>query len=303
MTEEWKHKLSDSKLKYEMKIFYFEHKMRTWQHGREICSKVFSIGDSKFQLVVYPNGNCRESKGNVSAFLVNKSVRDVKVNLEFDLGSRSKRAHSVTIIGFGRYGWETCDSHRDLEDDDMLDNGDVTATATISLLWEEVTSDCKNWKEEVSDLRLGQNILISDLKSKIETLETNMKSKIESLETKMISKLENPPTKKASLQCPECPICFNEMRPPTRIAQCRTGHLICQECRDRPEVKHCPICRMNFTGRAVGMETYLREQVMDVAKGDTPSIGSRVARFALMAAFCAACLYGVVGGLRMIGFL
>ena len=60
---------------------------------------------------------------------------------------------------------------------------------------------------------------------------------------------------------------------------------------------------MNFTGRAVGMETYLREQVMDVAKSDTPSIGSRVARFALMAAFCAACLYGVVGGLRMIGFL
>jgi len=295
MTEEWKHKLSDSKLKYEMRISSFEHKMRTWPHGREICSRIFSIGDSKFQLVVYPNGNCRESKGNVSAFLVNKSVRDVKVNFEFDLGSRSKRASCVTIIGFGRYGWETCDSHRDLQDDDMLDDGDVTATATISLLWEEVLSDCKNWKEEVSDL-----------KSMIETLETNMKSKIESLETNKISKLEileNPYTKKASLQCPDCPICFNEMRPPTRIAQCRTGHLICQECRDRPEVKHCPICRMNFTGRAVGMETYLREQVMDVAKGDTPSIGSRVARFALMAAFCAACLYGVVGGLRMIGFL
>ena len=36
--------------------------------------------------------------------------------------------------------------------------------------------------------------------------------------------------------CPECPICFDEMKPPTKIAQCLSGHLICLHCKERPEV-------------------------------------------------------------------
>ena len=30
---------------------------------------------------------------------------------------------------------------------------------------------------------------------------------------------------------PECPVCMEEMAPPTRIFQCGTGHLLCGVCR------------------------------------------------------------------------
>ena len=37
------------------------------------------------------------------------------------------------------------------------------------------------------------------------------------------------------LPCPECPVCFDSMKPPTRILQCVSGHLVCVECAKRVE--------------------------------------------------------------------
>ena len=45
-----------------------------------------------------------------------------------------------------------------------------------------------------------------------------------------------PPVKAPVLPCPECPICFEEMKPPVRIVQCKSGHLVCQQCKDMPQV-------------------------------------------------------------------
>jgi len=219
ITEEWKHKLSEYELKYKMRIYNFGHKMETWRCGRVVYSQIFFIGESKFQLNVYPNGYCKDSQGNVSVFLENKNSWDVKVSWEFDCGGgygSIRKVDDVTINSRLKNGWNEVEL--DLEDGNELDDGSLTLTASITLLWEEVVTTGLNLKSEVTDL-----------KRKIETLETNMISKLEAL--------ENPAKRKAPLPCPECPICFSEMKPPTRIAQCSTGHLICQGCRDRPEVR------------------------------------------------------------------
>jgi len=51
-----------------------------------------------------------------------------------------------------------------------------------------------------------------------------------------------------------CPICAEMMAPPTRIWQCGEGHILCQNCKNHPEVKTCPACRGPFVGRNLAME-------------------------------------------------
>ena len=38
-------------------------------------------------------------------------------------------------------------------------------------------------------------------------------------------------------------LCLQEMRPPTRIWQCVSGHPVCDTCIRSPRVKECPTCR------------------------------------------------------------
>ena len=61
----------------------------------------------------------------------------------------------------------------------------------------------------------------------------------------------------AQLQCPECPVCYESLRPPARILQCASGHLLCGNCAARVEQFICPTCREEFTGRAAAMEQLL----------------------------------------------
>ena len=42
----------------------------------------------------------------------------------------------------------------------------------------------------------------------------------------------------------ECPVCYEMMRPPSRIFQCNNGHLICEDCKSHSEIRTCPTCRV-----------------------------------------------------------
>jgi len=57
---------------------------------------------------------------------------------------------------------------------------------------------------------------------------------------------------------PECPVCLEEMIPPTRIFQCRNGHLLCETCKNGLNPCICPKCRQEMIGRATDMENFLR---------------------------------------------
>jgi len=56
----------------------------------------------------------------------------------------------------------------------------------------------------------------------------------------------------------ECPICFEEMKPPMRIWQCVDGHAICAGCRDKLESKGCPSCSRSIDGRNFTLEKMAR---------------------------------------------
>ena len=63
----------------------------------------------------------------------------------------------------------------------------------------------------------------------------------------------------------ECPVCLEVMAPPRRIFQCVNGHLICDSCKNHPEIRSCPSCRVvivtsQFT-RNIPMERLIRSQL------------------------------------------
>ena len=58
---------------------------------------------------------------------------------------------------------------------------------------------------------------------------------------------------------PECPVCLDQMAPPTKIFQFSNGHHICASCWLLLKPCICPKCRRKIIGRATDMENFLRE--------------------------------------------
>jgi hypothetical protein len=62
----------------------------------------------------------------------------------------------------------------------------------------------------------------------------------------------------------ECPICMEVMAPPSRIWQCKMGHVICESCKDRVSLENgaqppCPTCKTApFIGRNLALERVAR---------------------------------------------
>ena len=55
----------------------------------------------------------------------------------------------------------------------------------------------------------------------------------------------------------DCPVCLEMMAPPKKIFECERGHLICENCMNRPEIRTCPTCRgplRQRNGRNFAME-------------------------------------------------
>merc|ERR1711936_913693 len=57
----------------------------------------------------------------------------------------------------------------------------------------------------------------------------------------------------------ECPVCYEEMRPPVQMFQCRQGHVVCQMCKHKGQLTQCPSCRGQIVGRNFAMENLAEE--------------------------------------------
>eukprot|EP00092_Neocalanus_flemingeri_P025013 GFUD01027125.1.p1 GENE.GFUD01027125.1~~GFUD01027125.1.p1 ORF type:complete len:266 (-),score=63.86 GFUD01027125.1:73-870(-) len=258
ITKEWKLKLAENKLKY---YFLIDSYDRSWRNGSDMTSLPFLVGRTEFEIEIYPPGIEEKDRDYVSVSLWNKSDWKVKVEMEVEVGKEKVSSTEKILSEKGRNTYVCVDLWKD---EDAIDvDGVLAVSATISLVWGEVTGarnnseiSLKECKAEVEGLRSE----VGDLKTKIESLEANQASKMTQLNKNLTAKFKTleVSSKKSSLPGPECPICFEEMKPPTRIIQCRSGHLVCQECKERPQVVICPTCKQEFTGRAIGMENYLK---------------------------------------------
>jgi len=61
---------------------------------------------------------------------------------------------------------------------------------------------------------------------------------------------------------PECPVCYERMRPPMQIYTCKNGHVICSVCKEKVEEienKCINRCGAIYAGRATAMEQMIRQ--------------------------------------------
>ena len=67
----------------------------------------------------------------------------------------------------------------------------------------------------------------------------------------------------------ECPICFEEMQPPTKIFQCSQGHLLCENCFQKvsESTKTCPFCKRDVASNPIRNRA-LEEAIENEAKRD-----------------------------------
>ena len=119
---------------------------------------------------------------------------------------------------------------------------------------EELTEEKRKRTWNLSQLRIGheaqRNIMLEKhAKEKEMEMRSTRKRKRGAVE------LEEEKSKQPSP--PECPVCFNEMAPPTKIFQCSNGHHICETCKSQLDPFKCPKCRKRMIGRATDMENFL----------------------------------------------
>lgn len=133
--------------------------------------------------------------------------------------------------------------HRqDLEETELQEQHEKTAIALFQGQEEERKEMVENHKKEV-DTFLAEDEVMKSLRTQNKELHRHL------------SKLT---TKSEVVPCPECPVCYESLQPPAKILQCVSGHLTCLTCASKVEKFDCPVCRQDFTGRAIAMEQFLR---------------------------------------------
>ena len=259
LTREWFRK-KENKIEYKIEIQDFLKKIKTFRTGRSIHSRYFWIGESKFIIEVYPKGNSNKNKDSVSVYLSNIGEWGVKIHCQLSAGQVSRRGENV-LNYHNRCGFPNFVSHDRCRNGDVLeDDGSFLLHYELTLLEEEVTQDrgLDMDSAKVSRLKTELESLTDEVRNlsiQLKKSEEKTAKKIKSLQNTILNMNTAPQSK----PCPECPICYNEMKPPSRIYSCRNGHHVCEECNAQPQVTECPTCREPFVGRATGMEEFLRQ--------------------------------------------
>ena len=108
----------------------------------------------------------------------------------------------------------------------------------------------KENERHVDDLKVTE-IVIGDLKSQLEELKQLNYSVSCKIPGNDLSTTTRPDRTGRVRELLECPVCLEEMKPPKKIFQCSNGHVICELCKNNPEVRSCPTCRVKFRGHSV----------------------------------------------------
>ena len=59
----------------------------------------------------------------------------------------------------------------------------------------------------------------------------------------------------------ECSVCLDDMKPPVKIFQCKNGHVMCESCKNHPEVMTCPTCRIPLPNASALMRNIPMEKL------------------------------------------
>ena len=245
---------------YTAKIPSFLHKIRTWSPGQMIPLSSFEHNGVVLSLEVYPKGHLPKDDGHVSIFLSNDNDFDIEVEGHVQVGPiqlnwdralipRNAVAGNGRLFTVKREEEMTEFEFRFRTDFREVTDKDMDINLTISKVWKGIKTNAR-----ALDQPSGAN-------NRLETEIQSLRQEMNDLTTALSSSSINSNNSNVRLPKPECPVCFEEMKPGTKIAQCLSGHLICWSCKDIISfhgVEQCPSCKLPVNGRAYGMENYIK---------------------------------------------
>ena len=147
-----------------------------------------------------------------------------------------------------------------------IDNIEVEEQTFVA----ETTTEINSLQQTMNSLQQKMDSLQEKLNEALDRQETGlaeMKNRKEALRIELHDRTlsENPEDEGArnvpppSL-IPECPACYEEMRPPKEIMTCGNGHLICSDCQPQIQGNKCITrCKSSYEGRATAMEQMVRQ--------------------------------------------
>ena len=227
---------------YSVQIRNFHQKMKTWNPSSYITTKHFTVQDVEMYLIIFPNGGNNRHKGKVSLLLVNVTSKQVFLNYEFQIGDqrfalkedRHMKPNGSLGILFDHFS--RCASYK--PDEELVIKFKITKLTIDKVVWDMYKESKMKFEETKAELVDTKTNLVL-MRTRLDEFERNNHSR-------------------SKLRKPQCPICFEEMSPNTKIAQCINGHLLCWSCKEKMEKKKCPSCGLPVNGRAFGLENYLR---------------------------------------------
>jgi len=228
---------------YEITIVKFKEKTKV-KTSKSIDVDLLSTENLDIAAEIYPDGDSN-TEGHVGFYLRNNSSVSVILNYSVGVGNHISKVEDQLVEEGADWGWRNYLSHKD-----RLVTDKMVFKVKLHVVKKAVVHEAMGLWQQVSQIDDNVEALKEDLAS----LKATTAAKFEALDVT----IQTCPTARP-IPCPECPICMDDMKPPTKIMQCKGGHLICEKCKSRPSVQFCPTCREEFTGRAVGIEGYLRQ--------------------------------------------
>ena len=263
---------------YRCQVLSFENKMRAWKPGRIIRLKSFYVNGIQLRLQLYPNGRANAERNFTSMFVENMGQEDIKIDCDLSIGGEKMSLNADTIRAGESFGWPRFYDHAqhnfaqndsDSEPEDNDENLEIVLN--IKRVWKDFSDGEKTVLETKVDkivenqtaISVNQLKIKAQLETKINNLEVQMREMMQEMKSNASSRRSEwrqlgTSDRQHLVPKPECPVCMEELGPGTRIMQCGAGHLLCWGCSQKPEVTGCPTCREPFTGRAHGMEAYLK---------------------------------------------
>ena len=219
---------------YSVEIRNFHQKMKTWNPSSKITTEHFTVQDVEMYLIIYPNGAINSFQGNVSLVLVNVTSKRVFLSYEIHIGDQGLallEERHMKPNGSLRFLFDHVSNYASYKpDEELVIKFKITKLTIDKVVWDMYKESKMKFEETKVELAL--------MRAKLEEFERN--------------------NNRGKLRKPECPICFEEMSPDTKIAQCINGHLLCWSCKEKMEKNKCPSCGLPVKGRAFGLENYLR---------------------------------------------
>jgi len=192
-----------------------------------------------------------------------KEVNDIIINITDEGPTRLENmtltevAQSIEKINADEPIIEAANNKKKDEHNEELAKLEVEQKIKLESLVGSLVESHKRKVDGIIDKHTTENNKYKKLRAEKQERKESFHSRLQALLGPPGQPAKPPPPPPSSL-IPECPVCFESMKPPLQIFNCGNGHLVCSVCRPKLPIDKCH-CLAMYTGRATAVEQIVKK--------------------------------------------